>query len=33
VPTGLDKVGSPINIQIRERAEPAVVVKTPFVVR
>jgi aminomethyltransferase len=33
VPVGQDKLGSALNVQIRDRAEPAVVVKTPFVVR
>ena len=33
VPVGQDKLGSGLNVQIRDRAEPAVVVKTPFVVR
>lgn len=33
VPVGQDKLGSTLNVQIRDRAEAAVVVKTPFVVR
>jgi len=33
VSVGQDKLGSALNVQIRDRAEPAVVVKTPFVVR
>ena len=33
VPVGLDTVGSQLLVSVRDRAEPAIVVKTPFVTR